>query len=116
VTVGLVKVLLVNVSLPARVANVPVVGSVNEVVPDTVSVVPKAPEIVSVLAELFATPVPPFAAPNVPVMSAVKDTAPKVGAPDAFPCNTVVVVPAAVVAKAVVVLAYVMPYCVKALD
>jgi hypothetical protein len=29
--IGLVKVLLVNVSVPARVANVPVVGSVTEV-------------------------------------------------------------------------------------
>jgi hypothetical protein len=72
VTVGLVKVLFVKVSLPARVANVPVVGSVIAVVPDTLNVVPKAPEIVSVLAELFATPVPPFAALNVPVTPVVK--------------------------------------------
>jgi len=61
-------------------------------------------------------PVPPLAIGSIPDTSAVKDTAPNVGAPDAFPCKTVVVVPAAVVAKAVVVLAYVIPYCVKALD
>ena len=36
-----------------------VVGNVTAVVAVTVSVVPKAPLIVSVLAALFATPVPP---------------------------------------------------------
>ena len=55
-------VLLVRVSVPAKVANVPVVGSVTPVVPETVNVVAKAPEIVNVLAALFATPVPPLAA------------------------------------------------------
>jgi hypothetical protein len=40
---------------------------------------------------------------KVPDTSAVNDTAPKVGAPAAFPCKTVVVVPAAVDAMAVVV-------------
>jgi len=54
-------VLFVRVSEPAKVANVPVVGSVTPVVPETVNVVAKAPEIVSVLAALFATPVPPCA-------------------------------------------------------
>jgi hypothetical protein len=53
--------LLVSVSVPAKVASVPVVGSVIAVVPETVSVVPKLPEIVSVLAALFATPRPPCA-------------------------------------------------------
>lgn len=38
---------------------VPDVGRVRAVVPDTVSVVPKLPDIVKVEAELFATPVPP---------------------------------------------------------
>jgi hypothetical protein len=67
VIVGLVSVLLVNVSVPAKVASVPVVGNVTAVVPETVSVVPNAPEIVIVLAELFATPVPPlFAAIATP--------------------------------------------------
>ena len=104
-TVGLVSVLLVKVSLPASVAKVPVVGSVSAVVALTVNVVPKLPDMVMVLAALFATPVPPFAAPNVPEISAVSETAPNVGAPAALPCSTVVVVPAAVVANAVVVLA-----------
>lgn len=49
--------------------------------------------------------VPPFATGKTPDTSAVNDTAPKVGAPAAFPCRTVVVVPAEVVASAVVVLA-----------
>ena len=39
VTIGEVRVLLVRVSVPAKVANVPVVGSVIPVVPETVSVV-----------------------------------------------------------------------------
>jgi hypothetical protein len=64
---GVVRVLLVRVSEPAKVANVPVVGSVTPVVPETVNVVPKDPEIVSVLATLFATPVPPLFAGKVPV-------------------------------------------------
>ena len=66
VSVGEVRVLLVKVSVPAKVANVPVVGSVTPVVPETVNVVAKDPEIVSVLAALFATPVPPLAGPIVP--------------------------------------------------
>ena len=67
VSVGEVSVLLVKVSVPANVDNVPVVGSVMPVVPVTVNVVAKAPEIVSVLAALFATPVPPLPAGKVPV-------------------------------------------------
>lgn len=39
------------------------------------------------------TPVPPFATGSVPEISAVRLTAPNVGAPAAFPCKTVVVVP-----------------------
>jgi hypothetical protein len=34
-----------------------------------------------------------FVTGKLPVTSAVNDTAPNVGAPDALPCNTVVVVP-----------------------
>tara|TARA_R110000822_G_scaffold243390_1_gene372328 strand:- start:126 stop:566 length:441 start_codon:yes stop_codon:yes gene_type:complete len=59
VTSGAVSVLLVNVSLPARVASVPVVGRVTEVRAETVIVVPKLPLIVSVDDALLATPVPP---------------------------------------------------------
>jgi hypothetical protein len=51
------------------------------------------------------TPVPPLATGKVPDTSAVSEIALNVGAPEALPCNTVVDVPAAVVAKAVVVLA-----------
>ena len=40
-----------------------------------------------------AVPVPPLAIGRVPLTSAVNDTAPKVGAPAALPCKTVVVVP-----------------------
>jgi hypothetical protein len=75
VRVGLVSVLFVNVSVPAKVLNVPVVGRVTPVAPETVKVVAKAPEIVRVLAALFATPVPPLAAGRAPLTSAVKDTA-----------------------------------------
>jgi hypothetical protein len=59
-------VLLVRVSEPAKVARVPVVGSVTPVAPETVNVVAKDPEIVSVLAALFATPVPPLTADKAP--------------------------------------------------
>jgi hypothetical protein len=59
-----VSVLFVRVSVPAKVESVPVVGNVSAVVPETVRVVPKAPEIVRVLAALLATPVPPCAGPN----------------------------------------------------
>ena len=65
--IGVVRVLLVKVSVPAKVANVPVVGSVTPVTPETVNVVAKDPEIVNVLATLFATPVPPLFAGKVPV-------------------------------------------------
>jgi len=64
--IGVVSVLLVKVSVPANVANVPVVGNVTLVVPVSVLVYAKLPEPVTVIAALFATPVPPLAAANVP--------------------------------------------------
>jgi hypothetical protein len=67
VNMGEVSVLLVSVSVPASVASVPEVGRVSAVVPETVSVVPKAPEIANVLAALFDTPVPPLFAGKTPV-------------------------------------------------
>lgn len=48
--VGLVSVLFVSVSAPAKVANVPVVGSVTFVVAVVVSVSAKLPEVVKLLA------------------------------------------------------------------
>ena len=72
VSIGLVSVLFVRVSVPANVANVPVVGKVTFVVPVRVLVYAKLPEPVTVIAALFDTPVPPLAAPRVPVMSAVE--------------------------------------------
>ena len=51
--------MLDNVSVPAKVASVPVVGSVRDVVPETVNVVANEPLMVMVLAALFETPVPP---------------------------------------------------------
>ena len=51
----------------------------------------------------------------MPDISAVKLTALKLGAPDALPCSSVVAVPAAVDAIAVVVEPYTTPYCVKVL-
>ena len=50
---------LKDATVLAVVAKVPDVGSVTDVVPVTVKVVPNAPLIVKVLAELLATPVPP---------------------------------------------------------
>ena len=49
-------------------------------------------------------PVPPLVRGRVPDTSAVRLTAPKVGAPEALPCRTCVDVPAAVDAMFVVVL------------
>jgi hypothetical protein len=57
--------LFVNVSVPSRVLNVPLVGSVIEVVAVEISVVANAPDVVKfpprviVFPELF-TPVPPY--------------------------------------------------------
>ena len=59
-TIGLVKVLLTNVSLPFKVAMVPVAGKVKSVMPEIVRVVAKLPFIVSVLASLLLMPVPPL--------------------------------------------------------
>ena len=72
VKVGLVRVLLVSVSVPANVANVPVVGNVMEVVAEVVSVRAWLPLRFSVAAALFAMPVPPLAAPKTPVTSVVR--------------------------------------------
>ena len=66
VNVGEVSVLLVRVSEPAKVLKVPVVGKVTFVVPVKVLVYAKLPEPVTVIAALFATPVPPLAAATVP--------------------------------------------------
>jgi len=55
-------VLFVRVSVPAKVLRVPVVGNVTFVVPVRVLVYAKLPEPVTVIAALFATPVPPEAA------------------------------------------------------
>ena len=60
-------VLLVRVSEPAKVANVPVVGKVTFVAAVSVLVYAKFPEPVTVIAALFATPVPPLFAGKVPV-------------------------------------------------
>jgi hypothetical protein len=65
VIAGLVKVLLVNASVPARVARVPVVGRVTLVVAVAVRVVAKAPDVVRlpprvIVLPVFATPVPPY--------------------------------------------------------
>jgi hypothetical protein len=65
VIVGLVRVLFVRVSVPARVARVPVVGRVTDVVAVAVRVVAKAPEVVKfpprvIVLPVFATPVPPY--------------------------------------------------------
>ena len=59
------NVLLVKVSEPARVANVPVVGRVIEVLAVYVKVVVKAPEVVKlpptvIVLPVLATPVPPY--------------------------------------------------------
>ena len=108
----------------AVVASVPDVGSVTPVVPVTVNVVANAPLIVSVLATLFAMPVPPLAAASVPatviapvvaedgvspvvpkvmdVTAAVEGTAPHDGAPLVVAIRTCPVVPAPVTPIAVV--------------
>ena len=69
--VALVNVLLVKVSVPVRVAKVPVVGKVSEVVAVEVKVVAKAPKVVKspaieilpprvIVFPVLATPVPPY--------------------------------------------------------
>ena len=69
---------MVKVSVPAKVAKVPVVGKVTFVDAVLVSVVAKLPDVVKsfpveilpprvIVFPVFATPVPPFAPGNVPV-------------------------------------------------
>jgi hypothetical protein len=65
VSTGDVRVLFVSVSVPARVARVPVVGRVTLVVAVAVIVVAKAPDVVKspprvIVLPVFATPVPPY--------------------------------------------------------
>ena len=73
-----VIVLLLNASEPAKVASVPVVGSVSDVLAVAVNVCVNAPAwvtlpaIVMVFAPLF-TPVPPFVPAMTPVMPTVTD-------------------------------------------
>jgi hypothetical protein len=105
--------LLERASMPARVASVPLVGSVSAVVAETVKVVPNAPEIVSVDEALLATPVPPRTGDRLPVQPSVRDAARRsavvgvpamvahAGAADALPlpvwlryCFAVVMLPA----------------------
>ena len=50
---------MVNVSVPAKVARVPLTGRVTPVASETVIVVAKLPDIVNVDKSLFAIPVPP---------------------------------------------------------
>jgi hypothetical protein len=105
-----VIVLLVKVSVPARVANVPDVGNVTEVVPVTVTVVPNEPDMVNVLAALFATPVPPLAAPSIPVTPVVNGkpetlvSVPLEGVPKAPPLTTTAPAVPTLTAKAVATL------------
>ena len=73
--IGVVRVLLVRVSEPAKVLKVPVVGKVTFVAPVSVRVYAKLPEPVTVIAALFATPVPPFAGANVPATVTAPDVA-----------------------------------------
>jgi hypothetical protein len=89
---------LVKPSAPAKVANVPVVGRVIAVVAVTVKVVPKLPEMVIVLAALFATPVPPWSEPKVPVETKPLDASVNTGLEavklDKIGCAVRVVTPA----------------------
>jgi hypothetical protein len=68
------------------------------------------PKAVATPVPKLVIPVPPLATGRMPETSAVRLTAPNVGAPEALPCKTVVDVPALVVANAVVDDAYVTPY------
>jgi len=73
VSVGEVSVLLVSVSDPANVLNVPVVGKVTLVAAVNVLVKAKLPEPVTVMAALLATPVPPLAGASVPARVTVPE-------------------------------------------
>jgi hypothetical protein len=77
VKIGFVKVLFVSVSVPARVARVPVVGKVTDVAAVLVNVVAKAPEVVKLPPKVMvlvplSTPVPPLAPGKIPVTPDVK--------------------------------------------
>ena len=77
VNVGLVKVLFVKVSVPAKVAKVPVVGKVTVVAAVLVKVVAKAPEVVKfppkvIVLVPLSTPVPPLAPGKIPDTPDVK--------------------------------------------
>ena len=68
VIVGLLSVLAVRVCVDPKLTKVSVaLGRVYELAPATTNVLAKLPDIVSVLATLLATPVPPLFAGNVPV-------------------------------------------------
>ena len=69
--------LLVSVSVPASVANVPVVGNVTVVVPVAVSVVLNAPEVAKV--ELFANDNVPVVVETVKPLIDVAVAAPSAG-------------------------------------
>jgi hypothetical protein len=91
-------------AVPVRFVTVPELG-----VPKAPPLTTNAPEEPTLTPKAVATPVPklvipvpPLATGRVPETSAVRLTAPKVGAPEALPCKTVVDVPALVVANAVV--------------
>jgi hypothetical protein len=64
---------------------------------------PQVPSPRQKVVALAEVPEFKFVVGKFPVTSAVRDTAPKVGAPAALPCKSVVDVPAEVVAKALVV-------------
>jgi hypothetical protein len=70
--IGLVNVLLVSVSVPFKVDNVPVVGKVTDVASVDVNVVGNAPAVVKLppkvtVLPVLATPVPPLAPGNIPI-------------------------------------------------
>jgi len=104
VNAGLVKLLLVKVSVPPSVAKVPVVGKVTFVAPVLVNVVAKLPDVVKsfpveilppnvIVLPVLSTPVPPFAPGNVPVTPVLNGNpvafvnTPDVGVPNAGVVN-----------------------------
>lgn len=86
-SVGLVRVLLVRVSVPAKVDSVPVVGRVSAVLAVAVNDCVNAPACVRlpamVMVLALAMPVPPLAAGSMPVTPVVR------GMPVAFANNCV---------------------------
>jgi len=88
VTVGFVSVLAVRVCVDPKLTIVSeALGKVYEKAPPTTNVLAKLPDIVSVLATLLATPVPPLFAGRVPV------TPVESGSPVAFVNTPLVGVP-----------------------